>query len=154
MNSAFATILVAVIGLVLAVSDTRAAPADTLPVQTLAGANETWSQQLAPRKRTLTIFMTIWCRACVRKQPEILRWAKNQARSTRVLFVYSGSPAADVARHVREHGIPSDVVRVLVDAKGRVASFYRISETPTLLLFTAGTAAPRKYSSIASIPRE
>ena len=86
-----------------------------LTVRTLSGSQAPWRAQIAGTKRTLIVFMTIWCKACARKQADVVRWARRSQKTTRTLFVFSGSPLAEVARLVRERGIPLDVISVLVD---------------------------------------
>lgn len=99
----------------------------------LGGARSSWKALLHPRGTTLVVFATLWCEACKREQPEVLRWA-NEHPDGGVLYVISGSAAARVEAFVTERTLAAPNLQVVVDEDGHVAEAFDVNATPSLFV--------------------
>jgi len=106
----------------------------------LGGARSSWKALLHPRGTTLVVFATLWCEACKREQPEVLRWA-NEHPDGGVLYVISGSAAAQVEAFVTERALAAPNLKVVVDEDGHVAEAFDVSATPSLFLCPGSSPA-------------
>lgn len=125
-----------------------------LMTQSLQGQAEAWSALLPKNRKTLAVFMTVWCDSCERKQPQMLTWARRHQARTRVVFVLSGSPVKEVAALVKKRKIPTSLVKVAVDRNGFVASRFHIKASPTYLLLDPKGDVLGRYHVLSSIPTD
>lgn len=127
-----------------------------LTVETIAGTQPPQTAQwdaLRPKKQQLlAVFMTTWCDSCKRKQPEVVRWATDNKRFARTVFIVSGSPLKEVKAMTRKRKIPSPLVLVVNDHKGHIASRYKIKATPTYVLLAPSGKILGRFHSINDVP--
>jgi len=127
-----------------------------LQVQTIAPRmppkKARWDALLPKKRQTLAVFMTTWCDSCKRKQPAVLRWAKDNARVARTVFIVSGSPLKEVTAMTTQRKIPSPLVLIVNDQRGDVAKRYNIRATPTYMLLAPSGKILGRWHNINDVP--
>jgi thiol-disulfide isomerase/thioredoxin len=106
-------------------------------VRLLDGSVVSWPSLLAPQGPTLVVFATLWCDICRRERPQVEAWARAHREPRRTVYVFSGGELPAAVQQIRTLGLDSTALTVVVDADGRLADYYAVETTPTLLVLGA-----------------
>lgn len=109
-------------------ADARVAPYDG-QVSVLDGEPRAFSSLLRT-PTTVLAFATVWCEACEKEWPELVRWAEREKAG--VVYVMSGSEAPDVRAAMARRSDRPERLHVVIDGTGALADHYRVQATPTL----------------------
>ena len=92
-------------------------------------------------KPVMVVFFATWCPPCKMEIPHLKKIHKRQLVD--ILAVDIGESQKKVARFVREHDIP---YQVLVDERGTVGSKYSVSGIPTTLFINPDGSIHHRFS--------
>ncbi len=151
---AAAALVVAVLAMLgLAACASRGAPPPSVAVEppalvTLQGDEVAWSSVLEANKRNVVVFMTPWCRACAAEQPAVERFARDNRRDTRVVYVVAGCDTARAAALVNQRGIE---LPTHVDPQGAVSDHFEVVSTPTVLVFDGSRGLQARHRGIHDV---